>query len=109
MWLRHNGELQALVNGNRRVALSWHRSGGPALMQQMVRAADRGTFTLPTEIHGRAVDDCVAEVAATFARHGSAELRRDIGAWRELLPPLAGKNYDELVASLSPSPSETSR
>lgn len=101
MWLRHHGELERLVNTNRRVALAWHRSGGATLFQRVIRAADSTAFTVPGELNGQPIEDCVAQVAAAFTRYGSPQLRGDIQAWRQLLPPLAGRTYDQLVESLS--------
>ncbi|HEX3475965.1 MAG TPA: hypothetical protein VHT91_13155, partial [Kofleriaceae bacterium] len=100
LWQRHSGEINRLINTDRRVAVGWHRNGGPALFQCLVRAADGDSLTLPHEIAGRPVDDCVSAIAALLARHGSAELQRDLDAWRRMLPPLSGQSYDQLLAAV---------
>lgn len=101
MWIRHSSELNHLINSNRRVALRWHRSGGAQLFQHLVLVTEPATFIVPSEVAGRTVDDCVDEITATFAQFGSPDLRRDLDQWRQLLPPLAGRTYEQLLASLS--------
>lgn len=100
LWTRHSSELTQLVNTNRRVATRWHRLGGPSLLQSALLSAYDRALTLPGMIGGRSPDDCVRDILDLFESYGSPGLQRDIRAHRSLLPPVAGRSYSEILASL---------
>jgi hypothetical protein len=104
LWVRHLEELRTLVNGNVRVATKWKRTGGAALLQHALRSAYSPDVPVPYTIDGRATDECLRDVLDLFEKYGSYGLKHDIGAYRDLLPPVAGKSYNEILASLDSPP-----
>lgn len=100
LWSRHSTELTKLVNTNRRVAARWHRLGGPVLLQSALLSAYDRALTLPGMIVGRSPDDCLHDILDLFEQYGSPSLQQDIRAHRSLLPPVAGRSYGEILASL---------
>jgi hypothetical protein len=98
---RHFAEGQRLVNHNRRVALAWHRNGGPSIAQSVVRMSESAAAILPREIDGRPLADCLARIGRAFARHGSAELAADVAAWGPPLAGLAGLDRAQAIDALS--------
>jgi hypothetical protein len=104
LWLDHQRELLALVNGNRRVALAWHRSGASALFQTLVRMPSDPAIALPPTIDGRPLSDCLDRVQAAFERDGSERLGRDLRAARRDLPDVGGLTYPQIVAVLDGAP-----
>ncbi|HEY6798911.1 MAG TPA: hypothetical protein VI248_29880 [Kineosporiaceae bacterium] len=99
-WLEHQDELLDLVNGNRRVAAVWHRSGGSALFQLFIRMPERPDVTVPRTVHGRPLSDCLDRIQSAFGRYGSSRLRSDLERIREQLPDLAGLSYPQFIAAL---------
>ena len=100
LWMRHSHELNHLVNGNRRVATLWHRNAGPALFQHAIRAAKLPDYSIPVAIDGKPVEQSMASILDTFARYGSDRLKSDIAAHRASLPPVGGRTYSDLLATL---------
>ena len=104
LWVKHLEELRTLVNGNMRVATRWQRTGGAALLQHALRSVYSPDVPVPYTIDGRATDECLRDVLDLFEKYGSYGLKQDIGAYRDLLPPVAGKSYNEILASLDSPP-----
>jgi hypothetical protein len=100
LWVRHASELNQLVRDNRRVGVLWQRAKGPDLLQAALRSAYHRDNPFPTEIAGRPVDHCVADLLDLFARYGSPSLGDDIRDHRALLPSLAGLSYNQVLAQL---------
>lgn len=100
LWMRHGTELNALVNRDRKVMVQWHRNSGPALFQHAIRAARLPEHAIPIELDGRAVEERVAAILEMFTQHGSEHLRADLAAHRTLLPPLAGRTYQDILQDL---------
>jgi hypothetical protein len=101
LWLRHSSELNRLVNGNRKVGALWRRNSGPAIFQQAIRLAEVPEAAIPETIDGRSVDQCVLNIFDVFARYGSEPLQADLRAHRAVLPPLGGRSYQEILATLT--------
>jgi hypothetical protein len=104
LWLQHSAELNQLVNGNRKIAARWYRLGGPVLLQTALRAAYDREVRVPETIEGRSADACLRDILDLFDRNGSPALRTDIRAYRELLPPVAGRSYSEILDVLRGPP-----
>jgi subtilisin family serine protease len=78
---RHFSEVRALVNHNRRVALRWHRLGGPALIAQLAHLAagsPRGTVLPSPQLEA----DRVAAFLTALERHGSPGLAAAVARHR---------------------------
>jgi hypothetical protein len=103
-WLRHQHELVDLVHTNSRVAAVWHRSGGSALSQCLIRMLDQPSLALPERVNGQPVAHCVNRLQEVFTRYGSAELRRDLIRVRTVVPELSGRTYPQIVAALTGGP-----
>jgi hypothetical protein len=100
LWPRHQAELVRLLDENRRVAIVWHRCGGPALVQTLIRMAGRHDLALPATINGRPLADCLNRIHDAFAVPASPELRVALRAARDALPDLAGLTYPGIIAAL---------
>ncbi|MFB9237867.1 hypothetical protein ACFFWC_20275 [Plantactinospora siamensis] len=108
LWVEHQAELVRLVNEHRRVAVVWHRCGGPALVQTLIRMAGRPDLRLPLTVNGQPLSDCLGRIHDAFAAQGSPPLRAALRAARDALPDLAGRTYPEIVAALDgPAPVAT--
>lgn len=105
-WREHERELRDLIDHNRRVATAWHRSGGPALLQAVIRAANVPASTLPDSVDGQPASACLDRIAHAFQKFGSDALRTDVARIRSLLPPPGGLSLtgwlDALSARLAP-------
>jgi hypothetical protein len=101
LWLEHQDELLRLLNSNRRVATVWHRSGGAALFQLLVRMISQPELALPTALHGRPLTACLDRLYAVFHRFASPALQQDLSRAREGLPELGGLDYDGICAALA--------
>lgn len=97
VWLRHQHELVRLVNTNRRVAAGWHRHGGSALIQMLIRMLRQPTLALPGTVHGVQLATCLDRIHNAFAPFGSAALQADLGSARAALPDLAGLTYPQII------------
>ena len=100
LWDRHGAEARDLVAHDRRVLLAWHRGGGAALMQLMLRLPGDPARALPETLNGRPLMDCVDAIAAALTRAGSPDLGTALARARTALPDLAGLTYSEIVAEL---------
>jgi hypothetical protein len=103
LWLEHQGELVALVNTNRRIATTWHRSGAAALFQLLARMTVDPGVRLPDTVYGQPLSACIDRVHAMIARYASARLRRDLDEFRASLPDLAGRTYPQILDALGAS------
>jgi len=100
LWLGHQAELLDLVNHNRRVATTWHRSGASAVFSVLVRMLSQPDLTLPETLDGRPLDTALDRVCATLDRFASEPLRRAIASAREGLPDLGGLTFDGICDAL---------
>jgi hypothetical protein len=100
-WLRHQDELVELVYTNKRVAMVWHRSGGSALSQYLVRMLSQPSLAMPEQVNGQPLAHCLDRLQEVFCRYGSAQLRRDLTRVRAALPDMSGRAYPQIVAALS--------
>ena len=100
LWQLHREELLRLLDTNRRVALAWHRGGGAALTQLVLRMPAHPDRPLPVTLYGEPLTAVVDRLHAVFASHASQALRADLARARELLPDLGGRTYAEIVAAL---------
>jgi hypothetical protein len=105
LWLLHQDELVALVNSDRRVALVWHRCGGPALVQMLVRMVERHDLALPGTVNGQPLTTCLDRIHDAFAGKATPELRLALRAARDALPDLAGLTYPQIIAAFDAVPS----
>jgi hypothetical protein len=100
-WAKHQRELLALVNDDRRVTLAWHRGGASAVFQAFIRLLSRpgnDLLAVPETINGTPVGAVVAGFAATLAERGSAGLAADIADLT--LPDIAGRTLDEMLIAM---------
>ncbi len=99
-WLKHQRELLALVNENRRVAIVWHRSGGSALFQFLVRMVAEPELRTPRTLNGDSLSVCIERICTGIARFASPTLKADIRSVQATLPDLAGRNLEGIYAGL---------
>lgn len=103
LWNEHNDEVRYLINHNRRVATVWHRSGGPALLQALVRTFHSPSLTVPTTLSGQPTSACVDRLSRIFCKYGSPRLQTDVANIRPLLPSLGGLSFTEILDAFSRS------
>jgi hypothetical protein len=102
LWLRHSTELIALLEGRRRVALVWHRCGGPALLQMFLRMTGDHTLAMPQTINGRPLSEAFHRIADGFAQYATPGLRHDLAQAKAALPDLAGMTYPQVLTAFGP-------
>jgi hypothetical protein len=100
LWSAHRGEIQALINHNRKVATVWHRSGGPALLQAFMRAMHTPSLKIPASVNGLPTSVCLARLGEAFRRYGSPSLHTDISRLTSALPAIGGLSLVDILAAL---------
>lgn len=100
-WLRHQYELLGLINSNRRVTITWHRSGAAGLFQLLTRMLSQPDLTVPETINGQPVGHCLDAVCAVLDRFASPQLRTDLASTRAALPELGGLTYPRICSALA--------
>lgn len=101
LWSDHRAEMSALVNRQRRLAVAWHRGGGPALLQLLIRAAADPELPVPPTINGEPPSLRLARLYATFRAAASPELRTALDQAYTDLPDLAGLTYPQILSALA--------
>jgi hypothetical protein len=71
----HREEIVELVTRHRPVTVTWHRSGGPALLAGALKSVVAGTAELPVAADGTPLVAVAGRMADALRSHGSAELR----------------------------------
>ena len=102
LWLRHGSELIALLESHRRVALVWHRCGGPALMQMFFRMSADHTLAMPQTINGRPLSEALCRIADALRAVREPRLRHDLAEARAALPDLGGMTYPQVLTAFRP-------
>ncbi|CCQ90846.1 hypothetical protein NITGR_430013 [Nitrospina gracilis 3/211] len=97
VWKKHQEEISHLIETNRRVATVWHRSGGPAILQALVRVFYTPSARVPQQINGEPLSDCIDRSNSIFNKYGSESLRRDLTLLKQALPDIAGMTYREIL------------
>ncbi|MDQ2588399.1 hypothetical protein [Saccharothrix yanglingensis] len=99
LWQRHSAELTALVNYDRRVLVTWHRSGASAVFQRLARTRGLAEAALPSTVNGAPLRDCVDRMYSVLSDRGGPELRASLDQVRARLPELAGLTYPRILAA----------
>lgn len=97
---RHFPEALSLVNGNRRVAAVWRRSGGPEILDALFRAVQFESERLPPEINGRTLSDCLGRIQQVVLRYASPAFSADLGRHAPQLVHFSRMSYAELLHAL---------
>lgn len=97
---RHFSEVLALVNNNRKVATVWQRSGGPELVNLILRAVQFREERLPSEINGQPVADCLARIQMALTRYASPEFSMDLSRYAPAITKFSGMTYREMLDAL---------
>jgi hypothetical protein len=101
LWLDHHEEILELVNHRRRVTIAWHRGGGPAMMQTLIRMAADPTLAMPATVNGEPPMRRIEHIHAVFHANASPELRRALDRALAALPDPATLTYDQVLAALA--------
>src|SRR5436305_11588692 len=75
LWFDHHDEILELVNHRRRVTVAWHRDGGPAMMQRLIRMAADPALTMPAIVNGEPPMRRIEHLHAVFHANASPRLR----------------------------------
>jgi hypothetical protein len=86
----HVDEVVRLVRTDRRVAIAWHRMGGPSLLAQVLAMPIEDTVAIPATIDGRSVTDGLAGLLDALERQGSLALQADVARYRGLVLAIPG-------------------
>jgi hypothetical protein len=100
LWQQHSEELVGLVRGNRRVQLSWHRSGAAGVFQLLGRMLKEPELELPERLNGQPIDNGVDDLHRVLREQGGPELRTALDRAHGALPNLAGLTYAGIVDAL---------
>ncbi len=103
---RHLPEAMSLVNHNRRVATVWHRRGGPALFNAVLRTLRFDDEPLPRESDGQPIAECVATLEKVFRRYASRQFARDLARISAALVECSGMTYPQVLTALRAGPVE---
>jgi hypothetical protein len=101
LWTDHSTELLDLINTRRRVTLAWHRDGGPALTQSLIRVATDSGARIPVTTAGQPPMERLARIHAVLRANASPELRQALDDALIGLPDPAGRTYDQFLAALA--------
>ncbi|MCX4554846.1 hypothetical protein OHA02_01335 [Streptomyces phaeochromogenes] len=101
LWGTHRTELTRLVTSDRRVMIVWHRGGGAALVQLLLRMLAHPDRTLPETLNGEPLMTCLDRLHSQLAQYASPALRTDLDRARAVLPDLAGLSYQGIVDALA--------
>jgi subtilisin family serine protease len=101
---RHFDEVLRLINTNRRVAVVWHRNGGPALLRAALAFADDPEgAVIPETLGGEATSVQWGRILASWRRYATPALRADIDAHREIVLAFPGRSLRSLVSQRAPA------
>jgi len=100
LYFAHHMEVRELIDGNRQVALVWHRQGGPGIIQSVLDAVSSRTTVIPTTIRGVSWSARVANLLDVFHRFGSSRLREDIARFGGDIEALGGMTYPQFLETL---------
>lgn len=101
LWLDHHQELLDLVDRRRRVTIAWHRGGGPALLQTLIRMSADPALAMPATVNGEPPMRRLAGIHAVFRANASPELRAALDRALAAVPDPAGLTYDQIMAALA--------
>ncbi|MQA95425.1 MAG: hypothetical protein GEV11_12530 [Streptosporangiales bacterium] len=105
-WDTHQDELLRLVRTDRRVTIAWHRGGGAAVLQYLLRMITRPELVLPETIDGVPVLDCAHRFADVLAARGGTALATDLEPLRAAVPDIGGRTLAEIMIALGAVPEE---
>jgi hypothetical protein len=97
---RHQEELVGLVRKNRRIAASWRRWKGWALIREATACAQNRGRRMPKIIDERPLDDVVEHLHAVLGRYATPELKKDLDRYAPALARLGGVTFEELMVQL---------
>jgi hypothetical protein len=100
LYFKHHMEVRELIDGNRRVALVWHRQGGPGMIQSVVDAVRSTTSPVAASIRGRSWGERASAILEVFRQFGSPRLRDDVAMFGRDIEALGGLTYTVFLKSL---------
>jgi hypothetical protein len=101
---RHFQEMNALINGNQRVASVWRRNGGPTILSDLLLALQIPEKRIPCQIDGELLGDRLRKIEEAVTRHGPIELSSDFSKFNAMLARMAGFNYKQILEELKKDP-----
>jgi hypothetical protein len=101
LWFDHHDEILELVNHRRRVTIAWHRDGGPAMMQRLIRMAADPALTMPATVNGEPPMRRIEHLHAVFHANASPELRHALDQALAAIPDPAALTYDQVLAAFA--------
>jgi subtilisin family serine protease len=97
----HADEVRRLVNQHRRVAVAWHRAGGPGLVQGVLNAVADRSRPLPAEAAGLPLAAAMEPVLHAFRKHGSPALAAAVDRHADDLLALSGAPLSAVLERMS--------
>ncbi len=105
---RHFQDMNALINGNQRVATVWRRNGGPTILSDLLLALQLPDKRIPCQIDGELLEDRLRKIEEAVTRYGATELSSDLKKFNAMLSRMAGLNYKQILEALKKDPPEDS-
>jgi len=100
LYFKHHMEVRELIDGNRSVALVWHRQGGPGMIQSVLDAVRSTTSPVAVSIRGKSWSERVGAILDILQQFGSSRLRDDIATFGRDIEALGGVTYPLFLESL---------
>jgi hypothetical protein len=100
LYFKHHMEVRELIDGNRRVALVWHRQGGPGMIQSVLDAVRSTTNPVVASIRGKSWGERVSAILEALRQFGSPRLRDDIATFGRDIEALGGMTYPRFLENL---------
>jgi hypothetical protein len=98
--IRHHApEIRWLIDTNRRIAAVWQRCGGPQLVQALLQVLQRRDATIPAEIDGKPLAECIANIQKALARYASPGLAHGL-RYAPSMAKFGGLNYAQMLEAL---------
>jgi hypothetical protein len=94
---RHFSQVRAMVRTNRRVAVVWHRIGGPELIGALAQRVFTPDAPLPSMLNGVPLADGVARLLRVLERYGPPDLKRAVASYGPLMLAITGKSVNQIL------------
>ena len=101
LFQQHFQEVRSLIDTNKRVAASWRRNDGPAILQKVRETVEARDLPMPQEINGRPLLECLQSILTTIKRYASERLLADITQHTPTLIKFHGLSYAAVLESLN--------
>lgn len=97
---RHQEELVELVNHNRRMAATWRRWAGPAILAEIFKCMEDRQRVVSNIVNDVSLNEGTGRIIDMLERQGSLQLRSDLSRYRAIRSGLSGMTFDTMLEAL---------